>query len=301
MKRNEKMEKKILWLSFGAGVLFVISEFSMAIYTGSQSVLMDAAYDASELLMIGLTLFLMPLFHRPISEKYPFGYSQVESILVIIKGFMILSVTLGLSANSIEIALSGGSHIDAGQISVFQLLIALASSLILLLMMRMNRSISSPIVTAEVYGWKIDVAYSLGMSVAFFSSTFFNGTKLEFLSPYFDQIVAVLIILFMLPEAMKMLFRAIKDAFLFSPEQETLDDIKETCNSILTENGLEVAFYEVTRTGRRLWVAIYFKVSGDYLEINSLYTATQQANTALAEKYDNCVCELIVTTPMPGN
>lgn len=301
MKRNVKIEKKILWLSLGTGILFVILEFFMAIYTGSQSVLMDAAYDASELLMIGLTLFLMPLFHRPISEKYPFGYSQVESILVIIKGFMILSVTLGLSANSIEIALSGGSHVDAGQISVFQLLIALASSLILLLMMRMNRSISSPIVTAEIYGWKIDVAYSLGMSVAFFSSTFFNGTKLEFLTPYFDQIVAVLIILFMLPEAMKMLFRAIKDVFLFSPEQETLDDIKGICNTVLDNNGLEVAFYEVTRTGRRLWVAIYFKVNSDYLEINSLYIATQQANTALAKKYDNCICEFIVATPIPEN
>lgn len=301
MKRNERMEKNILWLSLGTGLLFVIFEFFIAIYTSSQSVLMDAAYDASELLMIGLILFLMPLFHRPISEKRPFGYSQIESILVIIKGFMMLSVTLGLSANSIEIALSGGNKVDGGQISLFQLIIAIASLIILLIMLRMNRSVSSPIITAEIYGWKIDVAYSLGMSGAFFASTFLEGTALEFISPYFDQIIAVLIVIFMLPDALKLVFRAIKDVFLFSPEAETMNDIKSICAPVLEESGLNAVFYDVTRTGRRMWIAVYFSVHKDSLNMKKLKNATDQVNAALAEKYPDCVCELIADTRTISN
>lgn len=40
----------------------------------------------SELVFIALLLFLTPLFHKPMSEKHPYGYFQVESIFVIIKG-----------------------------------------------------------------------------------------------------------------------------------------------------------------------------------------------------------------------
>lgn len=296
MQKQEKIEKKILLLSLLTGILFVVFEFFIAIYTTSQSVLMDAAYDASELLMIGLTLFLMPLFYRPISEKHPFGYAQVESILVIIKGFMMISVTLGLSAKAMEVVLSGGNQVDGGLISIFQFIIAIVSFVILVVMQRMNRSLSSPIITAEIYGWKIDVAYSLGMGVAFFASTFFEGTKLEFISPYFDQVIALFIILFMLPDAIKMVFRAIKDLFLFSPEKETMDNVKHICETVLKKNGLEAVFYDVTRTGRKMWVAVYFQVPEEYIEVKRINNATIDVNEALAKQYEHCICELIIAS-----
>ena len=73
-RSEELLEKRILLLSFLSGVGFVIVELIYAIYSHSQSTLMDALYDASELVFIILLLFLTPLFHRPISEKHPYGF-----------------------------------------------------------------------------------------------------------------------------------------------------------------------------------------------------------------------------------
>ena len=98
----EKREKQILLMSFIAGLMFAISEFIFAIYSHSQSSLTDAVYDASELVFIALLLFLTPLFHKPISEKRPYGYFQIESMFVIIKNVMMLSVTIGVSAEVLE-------------------------------------------------------------------------------------------------------------------------------------------------------------------------------------------------------
>lgn len=81
----EKREKQILRLSFFSGLLFAAVEYIFSIYSHSQSALTDAVYDASELVFIALLLFLTPLFHKPVSEKHPYGYFQVESIFVIIK------------------------------------------------------------------------------------------------------------------------------------------------------------------------------------------------------------------------
>lgn len=294
--QTEKREKQILWISFVTGLFFAISEFIISIYTHSQSVLMDAAYDSTELIVIILTLFLTPLFHKPISEEHPYGFLQVESIFVIVKGCMMLSVTVGLSINSIEMALSGGNPVNGIQISLFQLVLAIGCFFIYLLMRYLNRSLSSPTVKAELLGWKLDIAYSGGMTLAFFASSFLDKTPLAFISPYFDQIVAVAIILFMLPENMKMLWRALQDIFLFSPEKGITEEIKSICDEILEKYNFKPIFYDITRTGRRLWVSVYFKIEEDYLSLHQLQQASHSVRTTLKEKFENCSSELILAS-----
>ena len=96
--RNQELqtEKRILQLSVFADVCFVATELLFALASHSQSVLMDAAYDGAEMLMMAAAVCLTPLFYRPISEKYPFGYAQVESVFTAVKSAMMLSVMAGM-------------------------------------------------------------------------------------------------------------------------------------------------------------------------------------------------------------
>lgn len=291
---SENREKRILLISFTAGLLFSVAEFVFAIYSHSQSSLMDAAYDASELVFIALVLFLTPLFHKPISEKHPYGYYQVESIFLIIKGVMMLSVTGSISATIIESALTGGNPVDGVQVALFQLSLGLVSVAVFAVMKRQNKSINSPIIDGELLSWRVDIAYSFGMSLAFFVSSVIEKTQIAFLAPYFDQIIAVVVVIFMLPEMLRMLWSAVKDVFLFAPDQKTVDEIKDTCQETLTRNHLEAQFYDITRTGRHLWVAIYFTISEESLYVDTLKSALSEVNEKLGEHYENCTCELIL-------
>lgn len=293
---TQTLEKRILWLSFFGGVGFAVVEFISAILMESQSVLMDAAYDASELIIIILTLFLTPLFHKPVSEKRPYGYGQVESMFIIIKSFMMMSVTLGLSANSLNIALSGGHEVDGGQIALLQLILGTASLFVYLLMRRMNRDVDSPTVHAERLGWRMDVAYSMGMALAFYGSTFLERTPLAGLAPYFDQIVALILVCFNLPEMVKMLWRGIQDVFLFSPEESLVEEVKTCCDEILAQYDFEPVFYDITRTGRCLWVSIYFRIEEDMLSIQKLRRASDEVRSVLQAKIENCSSELIAVS-----
>lgn len=175
---TEKKEKQILMLSFLSGLLFAIVEFIFAIYSHSQSALTDAVYDASELVFIALLLFLTPLFHKPVSEKHPYGYFQVESIFVIIKSVMMLSVTMGVSAEVLDSALSGGNIVNNAQVSIFQCCLGVASIVIFLIMKRLNRNLSSPTIEAELLGWKLDIVYSIGMALAFLVSLYLKKRHL---------------------------------------------------------------------------------------------------------------------------
>ncbi|MEF2561736.1 MAG: cation transporter [Negativibacillus sp.] len=291
---SERKEKTILRLSFAAGLAFALAELIFAIYSHSQSALTDAVYDASELVFIALLLFLTPLFHKPVSEKHPYGYFQVESIFLIVKGVMMLSVTLGVGIEVIESALSGGNPVNDLQVSLFQLCLGAASVLIYIIMRRVNKNSSSPTVEAELMGWRLDIGYSLGMSLAFFASSFLVKTPLAFIAPYFDQIIAVLVMVFMLPESVKMLWGSVRDIFLFSPDEELVEQIKQTCTESLEHYAFSPVFFDITRTGRHLWVAVYFKVSSATLAVEQLKKATEELNQKISSQMEECTCELIL-------
>lgn len=291
---SERKEKTILRLSFAAGLAFALAELIFAIYSHSQSALTDAVYDASELVFIALLLFLTPLFHKPVSEKHPYGYFQVESIFLIVKGVMMLSVTLGVGIEVIESALSGGNPVNDLQVSLFQLCLGAASVVIYIIMRRVNKNSSSPTVEAELMGWRLDIGYSLGMSLAFFASSFLVKTPLAFIAPYFDQIIAVLVMVFMLPESVKMLWGSVRDIFLFSPDEELVEQIKQTCTESLEHYAFSPVFFDITRTGRHLWVAVYFKVSSATLAVEQLKKATEELNQKISSQMEECTCELIL-------
>lgn len=291
---SERKEKTILRLSFVAGLAFALAELIFAIYSHSQSALTDAVYDASELVFIALLLFLTPLFHKPVSEKHPYGYFQVESIFLIVKGVMMLSVTLGVGVEVIESALSGGNPVDDLQVSLFQLCLGVASVVIYVIMRGVNKNSSSPTVEAELMGWRLDIGYSLGMSLAFFASSFLVKTPLAFIAPYFDQIIAVLVMVFMLPESVKMLWSSVRDIFLFSPDEELVEQIKQICTESMEDYAFSPVFFDITRTGRHLWIAVYFKVSSATLAVEQLKKATEEVNQKISSQLEECTCELIL-------
>lgn len=291
---SERKEKTILRLSFVAGLAFALVELIFAIYSHSQSALTDAVYDASELVFIALLLFLTPLFHKPVSEKHPYGYFQLESIFLIVKGVMMLSVTLGVVVEVIESALSGGNPVDDLQVSLFQLCLGAASVVIYVIMRGVNKNSSSPTVEAELLGWRLDIGYSLGMSLAFFASSFLVKTPLAFIAPYFDQIIAVLVMVFMLPESVKMLWSSVRDIFLFSPDEELVEQIKQICTESMENYAFSPVFFDITRTGRHLWIAVYFKVSSATLAVEQLKKATEEVNQKISSQLEECTCELIL-------
>ena len=295
MVASEKREKRILWISFVMGLICAVAEFLFAIYSSSQSVLMDAVYDASEEIFIALILFITPLFYKPVSEKHPYGYFQIESIFLIIKGIMMLSVTLGVSAEIIESAFSGGNVVDEGMISVFQLFLAILSVVIYFVIKRMNHSINSPTVEAELMEWRLDIAYSMGLAIAFYLSTFLKRTPLAFLSPYFDPIVAVVVVVMMMPQNIRMLRDAVCDIFLFPPDEETVDTIKEICRHVMEEEKITPVHVDVTRTGRHMWVAVYFETDEPTLSVKDIKRLTNEVNHQVGKVYDDCSCELLLS------
>ena len=53
-------------------------------------------------------------------------------------------------------------------------------------------------------------------------------------------------------------------------------------------------FFDITRTGRHLWVAVYFKIETGSLKVQDLSDALDSLNEKAREKFQECTCELIL-------
>ena len=108
-------------ISLYGNLFFVIVELVMAIYTGSQAVLLDAVYDGIEFVMLLPSILLIPLLYKPANEEHPFGYMQLETLFLIIKGSTMVAVTIGLISNNIHFLINGGRAVSFDTVAYFEL------------------------------------------------------------------------------------------------------------------------------------------------------------------------------------
>lgn len=291
--KAQKKEKSAMTVSLYGNMLFVILELIMAVYTSSQAVLLDAVYDGVEFVMLLPSIFLIPLLYKPSNEKHPFGYMQIESMFVVVKGTTMTAVTGGLIVNNLDIMLHGGRTVSFGTVAWFELAACILGIAVWFYLRRKNKVMNSPLVEMELNGWKIDCAASFGMALAFFLPALIPSGSLQGIVPYLDQIITVILSVFMIPTPIKTVITGLRDLFLLPPEEETITEIKETVEPILAAYGYEKLYYDIVRTGRKLWISVYITFDRDEVSIRRFKIVQNFCIQALAKQYPDFYFELL--------
>jgi len=291
--RQIRTEHGALIVSMAGAVFFLVAEILMAIYTTSQSILMDAFYGAADMLMILVSLKIVPLIYRPMTEKHPFGFSQAEAVFITLKGTMLTAVTLGLVVTNIQLITRGGNMVSFGLIAVFELLSALIIGAVILILRRINKGLRSPIVKTEIDAWMIDMIASVGLGAAFLLPVAIRTPWMAEYSPYLDQVVAILLAAVILPIPVRTVIGGLRDLFLLAPEEATVEEIKEISQNILEPYGFGDANYDVIRTGRKIWISIYFRTAEDAVFVSRIVQAHRELKEKLEEVHPHLYVELI--------
>ena len=292
MQEREK-ERSAICFSLIAGIILLVIGIIMAIKTDSKAMLADALYDSIDIIIVILTLFLVKLYHAPVSEKKPFGFSQLESFFLLIKTFMILALNVSIIINAVISIINGGKEINVITVSLFQFILFIGNLIVWLIIRNINKKINSPTVKAEVIAWKFDMIYSLGMAFAFFVIQALKETNFKSIIPYFDQIVVIISSIIMLPEVFKVLKENITSVLLFAPNKDLTDEIKDIIEKNLLNTNMKILHYDIIKTGRKTWISIYFKSSDNIVDITQLKEITTKCSEELNERIGNIYFELI--------
>ena len=292
-QRQLKSENKILRISFIGSTLFLLSECLAAFFTHSQAVLMDCVYDLVDLAMLGPFMILVPKLYKPVTERWPYGFAQIESLFIIIKCGLLLFLDIQLLTDSVALILDGGHIVNAGAVAAFELFVSVSCVAMYLVLRNMNRHFSSPTVNAELYIWKLDAYSTGGVGLAFLIQLILQFTPLSFVVPYIDPAIAIFMALILAREPITMIWDAIKSLILAAPGKDVMEQIRSKAEDILKGYDLYIDFLDVVKTGRKIWVDVYITQKDDMLSISSLKLAHDEIVARLKPEYQDVFVELI--------
>ena len=292
-QRQLKSENKILRISFVGSTLFLLSECLAAFFTHSQAVLMDCVYDLVDLAMLGPFMILVPKLYKPVTERWPYGFAQIESLFIIIKCGLLLFLDIQLLTDSVALILDGGHIVNAGAVAAFELFVSVSCVAMYLVLRSMNRHFSSPTVNAELYIWKLDAYSTGGVGLAFLIQLILQFTPLSFVVPYIDPAIAIFMALILAREPIMMIWDAVKSLILAAPGKDVMEQIRSKAEDILKGYDLYIDFLDVVKTGRKIWVDVYITQKDDMLSISSLKLAHDEIVARLKPEYQDVFVELI--------
>ena len=299
-KKMQKREKSAMSVSLYGNLVFVVIELVMALVTDSQAVLLDAVYDGVEFCMLLPSIFLIPLLYKPSNEEHPFGYMQIETIFVVVKGITMTAVTFGLIFNNINLMLHGGHIVSFHTVAGFELFACILGIIVTVYLYYKNKQMESPLINMEMQGWRIDSFISLGMTVAFLLPMLIPFDWFQHIVPYLDQLITIVLSLVMIPTPIHTVITGIRDLMLIPPEEETIDDIKETIEPIIGVYGHKNLYYDIVRTGRKLCISVYISFEKDIVSLSKFKQLQDQCIKALASKYSDFYFELLPDIEFTG-
>lgn len=292
-EKNIKKEKKILNLSLIGCGIFLAAEIICAIATHSMAILMDCVYDIADMVMVGPFLVLVPLLYKPTTTNRPYGFSQVESLFVLIKYIVLLVVEAMLIKESIQTIIHGGNDVSADVIAVFEIGVSAGCLVMYLFLRHFQKAFSSPGVEAELFIWKLDAMSTLGVAFGFLINLGISHTQFAWICPYVDPFIAIVVAVALAKEPISMIIESIRNLILFAPEQDVLDKIhlisKEKCDLFNTT----ITYIDVIKTGRKYWIEVYFELDREYIDVARLKTLDAELEKALIEELDDAWLEMI--------
>lgn len=293
MEDSIRLEKRILKISLAGSAAFLLAECIMAFVTGSHAVLTDCVYDIADMVMLGPFLILVPLLYKPVTEKRPYGFSQVESLFIMIKCGLLIFITSQLVIESIRMIIDGGHTVNAGVIAVFELAVSALCVIMYCFLRHLNKRYSSPTVKAEIYIWKLDALSTLGVGGAFVIQLLLQRTPLDWLVPYVDPGIAMIMGLILLKEPVSMFLEVIRSLILFAPKKEVVEHVRQIAYESLEKYEFQIHFLDVIKTGRKLWIEVYILQKDDLISVKALKTAHDEIMEDLKKEYDQVYIELI--------
>ena len=291
---NLKSEKRILRISAVMSTFFLVCEIVAAIWTNSQAVLIDCLYDLVDLIMLLPLMLLVPKLYKPVSERWPYGLSQLEPLFIIIRCTVLLVMDFFLMKDCIEMIAAGGHVINAHAVAGFEFSMAVCCIVMYIILRIMCRKYMSPAMESELYVWKVDAYSTAGVGLAFLIQIIIQNTRLGWLTPYIDPGIAVVMAVILLWEPITMIYEAVRSLILAAPKEEARDEIRAVIEGELEDHGIEVDFLDIVKTGRRIWVDVYIIPHGRMLDLQILKEVqTDSQNILNGELEDDVFVEII--------
>ena len=265
MSREKEIVHITLWGSV-VNVALTALKFVAGIMGCSAAMIADAVHSLSDLLTDFVVLLFVHISSRPADQKHPYGHGKYETLATTIVAMALLIAGGVLMLEGVEkiiAALRGEELTMPGRIALWAALISIASKeLIYQLTMRVARRVNSSALEANAWHHRTDALSSVATAIGIGGALLFGGRW-----AILDPIAAVLVSLFILIAAAKLLYEAVEDLM----EKRLPEEVEQQIRDIVAQDTemSELHKLRTRRVGSVYSIDMHLRMSGD----TSLYEA----------------------------
>ena len=234
---------------FGSAFVAVLG-IGISLWGNSMSLLFDALHTFIAMLISVAGLRIANLLKIERSEKFNFGYYLLEPFFVFINGVLLLGLVGALLYSSIESLLNGGRLIEIEVVTGYLLFCTIYCTALWLILKSCYHQTKSEIVLAESVNWMLDALICIVVFIAFCISFLIKGTKYEFIIPYIDPTITLILVFTLINQPLKLTMSGLKDMLKMAPSKTFLEEIKSKLDHDKLILGINEYELKVAKMGR---------------------------------------------------
>lgn len=295
---QHRAEQQALILSTTGCILIAVVALWAFYASDSQAILLDGLFNLTYFLAGLFTIKVSRLVLRGDDALFPYGYSFFEPLVNGIKGLLILGVSIMALIAALQALLSGGRSIEAGIATAYGAFASTTGWLLAWATHRGYKLSGSPLVKADAEGWIVNAAISTAVLLAFAGIWLIKGTSLDYLAPYIDPALVLVVVLISLSVPIRMAWVSLMTLLNRAATPRITEQITTIINESLAELPVEEVFVRVIQPGRMLLVSVHVILPEEYAP-EKLSVLDRQRNKTLEplqRHYQNIVLDMLFTT-----
>ncbi len=291
----EQIERRAILVSMFSALFFSLLGFIFSIWSSSQAVLLDGAFNLISGVTIGFGLKISKLLNAPVSFRRPAGYVALEPLYIIIKGFIVFGLTAFVVISNVILLLNGGNELKLGVIIIYILIALIGNILTYVYVKAKNKQIDSSLLQVEKDNWMINTVITASIALSFVIAFIFQD---GFLSPYVkyvDQIIVIAVGILTITIPIRAMSTGTKELLLIGHDEASQNEIEGMIDEALQDEPLAKRKLYVLKTGRKRWLTLYVQPAKDVVPIDYSDRIKDKCETHLLKSISNVDVEVIIS------
>jgi cation diffusion facilitator family transporter len=287
-RQKRLQERKLIKISIAIGSLLTLWAIAVGILGDSKSIIFDALFSMVGISLSGVSLLVNNFIRKPDDDNLPFGRSQFQPFAITLQSSVIIFLCLYSLATSLMDIIAGGKMVELG-IALPYLVASIFVCFVLWLYFKKKAAqLRSEYVRIESTEWQLDALLSFGVLVGLSLGYFFKNTSLDYLIPYLDPgMVVVISILFLRIPAITF-WKNVRELLQFAPDDEVEEKIHEVAEQICKEYGFLDSLVRVAKTGGSYNIEIDFLLPKNLagMQVSELDEIRQELHDQIKGDYE---------------
>lgn len=263
-----KDEQNLLRISIFSTILLASIGLIFGLLARSSTIIFDSIYAMIDAVMTTLALIVAKLItastskdfiNNKLEKHFTMGFWHLEPIVLGVNGILLIGAATYAFINALDSFLHGGREILFGYAIVITLISIVVELSLGIFIKKANKSIKSEFLTLDSISWLISASMSLGFLIAFSFGYMIKGTSLQWITPYIDPFILIIVCIFIIPMPFKTVKKALADILLVTP-MELKQQVDEIAKNIIKKYGFDSFRAYVARVGRGRQIELYFIV-----------------------------------------